>query len=200
MTEPNRIGRVKRFYQDNDHDSDVWIDVEIVDELILERGRGPAYQKTRYKFLTRDSDKNTVRETKTLTVKNPDDENTSVDIKITEALDIAGGVGPAYQRRHVIFDNGAKNDDRAVHIKRVIHNNIADEFLDENRNPPENAQDYLNAIIATDEQDFSQFLNVEVIDEFIIETGRGPAYQKTRYRLDHSGDILMADPLIAAPE
>lgn len=106
---------VSRVTHDNDYsDGDFRIAIAVIDQMTVETGRGPAYQKTVY-HLRPDSDQ---RVTKNKTIVCPDDDSLSVDVPVTQRLTLATGRGPAYQKTQVRFVSFA-DDDRTVHVRRL---------------------------------------------------------------------------------
>ena len=188
-----RKTHVERYYG-KDENSDAWVDVEIIDKLKFETGRGTAYSKT---VLTLEYD-NPKRKTEQKRIVNPDDEDQWIEIPVLKSLTIERGRGPAYQKTVYHFDNTERNRTRKVHTKRVVHNNISDEFLDGDGKPPRDPEEYLHAVRATDEQEEDQYVETAVIEKLLRETGRGPSYSKTWLHLEWETDPLMREPLIDA--
>lgn len=144
-------------------------------KAFYERGRGPAYQKTIYKTCMNtgggspDEDGGRLREYE----DDPLDINILPDggvihyKKNTKNLFLEAGRGPAYQKTKLKFCNNDDNTTRDVRTQRVPR----DENGDNNGN----------------------FIEVERIIHFQVETGRGPAYQRKRVNPCNDEDELYED-------
>jgi len=150
----------------NSSDRKIWIEVERLDKLIVETGKGPSYQKTVYNFLWENENddgtwdgsdaegKTTIKK-----IKNPDDESQFVELPIINYVIVETGKGRHYQKTKHWFDNTDANDARVTHTKTVHGSADAEARLD-----------------------------VEVIEKIFREFGKGFAYQKTVVSYNDQGD------------
>jgi hypothetical protein len=198
---PDRQTRVVRIYGKDNSDeeggsdcSDCWIDLEIIVEITFESGSGISYQKTTRHFEYEVEAENSTREIEMKRVFNPDDETQWIDIPTSFKITMEVSTGFTYQKtQYHLADSTA---DRETHEKEVIHNNIADEYLDDDDNPPSDPALYLEAVIATGDQDDSQRLDVLVIDSWLAERSSGFTYEGKRITLAWQDYPLMQEPLV----
>lgn len=156
-----RIVHKKKVY--NPNNNEIWIEVERLDKLIVETGKGIAYQKTVYTFAwdneqddgTWDgsADRTTIKH-----ITNPNDPSQFVDLPVIDRVIVETGRGIKYQKTVYRFDNTDANAARQTHNK-TVHGS-----------------------------DGTSTLDVEVIDKIIHESGRGIAYQKTVTTYEDQGD------------
>ena len=155
--------KVYNFNDNGDKNPNIWIEVERLDKLIVETGKGPSYQKTVYHFLwENEQDDGTwdgsADRTKIKRIKNPGNGAQYIDLPVIEYVDVETGKGPKYQRSRHHFDNSDENNSRVTHPKTVI------------------GSDHVSR------------LEVEVIDKIIREYARGPLYIKTVVSYNDQGD------------
>ena len=164
-----RKTHIKRIYKNDDPDTGLWIDIEQIDELTYTSGVGFAQQEKVWKFdwSSFDPDGDGVSKKKIQAPNNnsdPDDPDAAViEVPIREKLVVTQGAKEQYQQYNHFFANNNTNISRETHSRRVYHYDVPDDQLDENKNPPRDPQDYLNALGAKDN---SQYLEVEILDKF----------------------------------
>jgi hypothetical protein len=181
--------------------TDLWIDVEMLDQYatigIWGDIRG---QKTRFNFLV-DRDEMQYRESTTIKVKNPDDKEQYVKLEVwdkyfSEAIPYAAR---SVNRHFLNDDSGGTKAERKVEVRKVIHREIDDEFLEidktrgvkgqrgkaDFKQPPKDPKKYLRAIEKSNDKDEDVYVNVEVIKEWKLHgTGQhvpGLVIQATRF-------------------
>lgn len=94
-----------------------FLDIEVIDEMIVEHGQGFDYQKTVFTF-EKDSE---LRETSTKRIKwggNNTNYTNYVDLKLIDKLTLERGQGGDYQKTVYEFVNDDAAD-RVVHVKTV---------------------------------------------------------------------------------
>ena len=84
-------------------------------------------------------------------------------VPVRDKIVVTQGAKEQYQQYNHFFVNDQTNISRETHSRRVYHYDVPDDQLDENKNPPRDPQDYLNALGAKDD---SQYLEVEILDQF----------------------------------
>lgn len=162
MAKRTRTTHKKKVYNSDNHD--LWIEVERLDKLIVENGRGASYQKVVYSFLWENEqddgtwdgskDRTTVKR-----IENPLDSSQYVELPIIDKVIVETGRGQRYRKSVWHFENSDKNKSRVTH-KKTVHGS---------ENP-------------------SDTLDVEVIDNIHHEFGRGALYQKTVSTYEDQGD------------
>lgn len=155
--------KVYHYSEDGVKDANVWIELERLDKLIVETGRGFTYQKTIYNFVwNNELDDGTwdgsVDRTTVKRVKNPDNEGQWVDLPIIDFVIVETGKGITYRKTKHHFNNTDQNDARVTHTKTVKGT------------------------------DGTSKLDVDVIDKVIREFGRGFSYIKTVVSYNDQGD------------
>jgi hypothetical protein len=147
-----RKAHIKRIYKTSD--TDVWVDVERIDELdvLIDGGR----QRVHYKFDWTDIE---TKDKKTLT--DPHDQDNQIDVPIRASVRLEG---PRGVRTHY-FRNDSSNQSRKTHSRRVYHHEIKNEYLDGNE-PPRDPAEYKQSLGA---QDKDEFIDVELLDWYWLE-------------------------------
>jgi hypothetical protein len=217
---PKRVAHVVRIYQDNDVTSDVWADVERIDKLPIETGKGFKYRKLIYSYdwsehfefddPTAPLDPDFVEYKKVRPPdSDPNDDSTVIKIPIRKKSRMESGKGFDYQETVYTHENGADGeagDERKVHTRRVYHYDLSDGAVDEKGQPPRDPKDYLDAVQASS-KDESQYVDVELLESFRTKSGKGYTYQETVWTLNSSSDPtdpeadpLLVDPLVPVPE
>jgi hypothetical protein len=196
---------------DDDSKSDVWVDIERIDAFTFETGSGPDYRKfyysydwkdfdpkdtetVEYKYITNPTDK---KSGSAVSTEKPTDGRDYVKVPIRKALTVETGRGMQFQRTKHTHENGTSNSpdsSRTVHKRRVKHYDVPEKTLDKKGQPPDDPTDYFNALDAKSMDD-GQYLDVEVIDDFITTTGSGYTWRKWIWSLGSDADSLLADPL-----
>jgi hypothetical protein len=133
---------------------DVWVDIEMIDVLVTEEGAGLTFQRREWKF----DWKAEKRKKRKLTLKNPDDESQTIDIEIIDEAVLETDAGLTFKRVTWKFDNAETNEERKFRVDRVFHAEPKDD--------------------GGKDVDHDQKIEVEVIEEFTVETDAGPLYQK----------------------
>jgi len=141
-----------------------WAVVERTDEIIVERGKGPAYQKSIFTFAWPDDD--SMAETRAIETVDIALTGGTVRVPIVKSLRTEMAKGPSYQAAKFTFDNTDANERRKVHVKWVTGDG---EFLEE--------------------PDDSTKIQVEVIENFLTEFGQSVAFQGSVYAVNW-GDPL----------
>jgi len=148
----------RKYLGGENHDQqDVWIIVEILDEMHVWTGSGPSYQGQIYKFLYGDpgydnfddcakapGDPDTFnyygdgehRQVYILRIHDPSDDSNFVDIPVVYATSTETGSGESYQGTETRFDNNYFSNVRQTHVKwvektlpmEVIDASATDEF------------------------------------------------------------------------
>jgi len=150
-----RVVHVHRVFKDNDHESTSWVDVERIDELhLMISGTQRVHYVFDWQVLESDD---YVGPTKAIV--NPHDENSKIDIPVREIIHVVGPKGTVTHQ----FINNVNNKSRRTHSRRIYHHEIKDSYLVDGK-PPRDPVDYLNSL---GNQDKDQFVDVEVIDQYI---------------------------------
>jgi hypothetical protein len=201
--------RIVRIYgKDNSEEeggsdcTECWIDLAIIDRISFDSYiRNPItgqshYQRTTHHFNYQEDDNNSTRDNTKKRVINPEDESQWIEVPIAFRIITEASSGVDYQKTRHWYDNTAENENREWHKKRVIHNNIDEEFLDADDKPPSDPTEYLNAVIASADQDEDQYIDVAAIDRIFTERGSGIDYQGRRMTLAWEDYPIMAEPLV----
>jgi hypothetical protein len=172
-----RNSHIKRIYKDDDKDSDVWVDIERVDDFTVDTVHidNAGGQKVSYSFEWHIFDPND-ENNDVLTIENPDDADTSIKIPLRNFVDVQ------YNDYlfHINFDNTENNGVRKTHTKKVYNHDIPEENLDNDRQPPREADTYKNVIKGID-KDESQYIEIEIIDKYVLNHNQGPNYSKKKW-------------------
>jgi len=131
-------------------DPDLWVELERLDKLIVERGTGFAYQKTVYSFNWQDGGEGTIStfdddvanlsaDKKYITkyildpALSPDtdpDTSNSVAIPVLVSVAVESSTGFTYRKTILTFDNTDQNTTRQVHTKEVKKTGLKVEVID----------------------------------------------------------------------
>jgi hypothetical protein len=150
-----RVVHVQRIFQDDDPQSNIWVDVERIDELhLIIAGTQRVHYIFNWDVLESDQYSGPKK-----TIVDPNDENSKIDIPVREVVHVVGPKGKVAHQ----FLNGAGNLSRETHSRRIYHHEIKDSYLVEGK-PPRDPKDYLNSL---GDQDKDQFIDVEIIDAYI---------------------------------
>jgi hypothetical protein len=166
---PTRKTHIKRIYKNDDPDTGLWVDIERIDELTYTSGVGFAQQTKVWTFDWSSFDPNgdgvskkKIQDPNDNT--DPDDPDAAViEVPVRDQLVVTQGTGAQYQQYTHFFANDASNSSRETHSRRVYHYDVPDDQLDENKSPPRDPEEYLNAL---GDKDDSQYLDVEILDAF----------------------------------
>lgn len=227
MAEEERKTHVERIYgKDESEDggpdnSDMWVDLEVVDRFVLDTyhpgivGKFPSMlgQTSKWELAEDRGDLEKLREFKEKKVKNPDDEEQYVIVKVwdqthaDEGLLLPGSVKRNYENADDGDGNKKKQrgeDDRVVEVRKCVHRDIDDEWLTKGTDaegekieegeeqPPRDPKEYLDAIKKTDSTDKDQYVKVEYIKSWKSERF-GPQATWIDVELDNSILIPPAD-------
>jgi hypothetical protein len=202
---PTRKTHIKRIYKNDDPDTGLWIDIERIDELTYTSGTGFAQQTNVWTFDWESFDPNGEGVTKKKIQDpnddtNPDDPAAAViEVPVRGQLLVTQGAKEQYQQYNHFFVNDVTNSSRETHSRRVYHYDVPDDQLDENKNPPRDPQDYLNAL---GDKDSSQYLEVEILDAFSTNENetrdshgrlKPSAWQERRWLVNNASDALLHD-------
>lgn len=149
-----RITHIKRVYQNDNPDSDAWVDIERIDELDLDI----AGQRVNYVFDWKPYDAPVMVGIQKKTLVDPNDSTTTIDVPVRDKHRI--------QFPQQIYDhyflNGRDNKTRETHSRRIYHHAIKEAYLVGNE-PPSNPRFYRDSL---GEQETEQYIDVEVIDAY----------------------------------
>jgi hypothetical protein len=189
--EERKQAHVVRFYgKEGTENEDFWIDIEVIDKITFNGmswpsdDRGNRFQKTTVHVPYQD-DEHPERRRQALRVYNPQDENQYIDIEITNTIGVHARSNYQYQGTARWFDNSENNDSRTTLPLRIVSNNIGDEFLTDvigangrtTKQPPSDPDEYLQAVLKTNEKDDNLYLDIELIDKFGVTRGSGFQFQ-----------------------
>lgn len=134
---------------ENPATAEPWIDIKRNKRIPLERGRGSAYQRTIYNYVPPPASENVTRKYEDpLEIKNPEDESQVIEYKKNvKSIHIESGRGRFYVLSRVRYSNGEENKSRKVRVKTVTNSDTGDH------------------------------VDVERIDRYTVEYGRGFHYQ-----------------------
>jgi hypothetical protein len=201
---PTRKTHIKRIYKNDDPDTGLWVDIERIDELTYTSGTGFAQQEKVWTFDWSGWDPNGDGVTKKKIQDPNDDTNPNdpaaavIEVPVRDQLVVTQGAKEQYQQYTHFFANDATNSSRETHSRRVYHYDVPDDQLDDNKNPPRDPQEYLNAL---GDKDDSQYLEVEVLDAFTSNENENrdshgrlkpSAWQEKRWLVNNT-DALLQD-------
>lgn len=161
-----KVTHIKRIFQDNDKDSDTWVDVERIVELWVETGQGADWQELHYKFNWDDEswrDKKTKKK-----IRDPNDSDNFIEVPIRSELTVEVS-GARYQKSIHSFGNGSSNKTRRTHSRKIYHYDIDEKYLRDGQ-PPSNPDEYKKLRRNKDE---SQHVEVEILDDYIAAGRKG---------------------------
>jgi hypothetical protein len=205
-----RKAHIKRIYKNDDPETDMWVDIERLDELRFVSEINYPWQEKVWQFdwgsfdpNGTDADGNPIQ-LKTLQDPNddskPDDPGASViKVPVRNLVQVNEGRDFKWQGYKHYFINDNSNNSRETHSRRVFHYDISQNYLDGNQNPPTDPQDYLNAL---GDKDNGQYIEVEILDRYWTTEHQGrdshgnvkPAiWQEKKWILNSSTDSLLAD-------
>jgi hypothetical protein len=151
-----RTSHIKRIYQNDDPESDVWIDIERIDELWRATEHGSDGQESHWIFDWNSFDPS---QAPTKRITDSQDNTNGIDVPVRAGYFMRSSIdGQAAQYE---FINDATNQARLTHSRRIYHHEIKVAYVDGDGNPPRDPEDYLNSL---GDQDQSQYVDVEVID------------------------------------
>jgi hypothetical protein len=202
-----RKTHIIRLYKDDDPESDQWIDIERLDELYFESGRGPQYREKKWKF---DWD-NFDPDSKTVTKKqivDPNDENNFIEVPVRNSVFVHEARGDQYYSYKKKFLNNDSNRRRETVSRQVFYHEIKEEYLEVNGQPPSDPDDYLASL---GEQDMDQWVEVELLKQYWTDQkdnhdaqGKlrsASAWQAKKWLYnDDDVDPLLRDPMLETDE
>jgi len=138
-------------------DEDVWIDVEMLTGYTVESGAGPTFRRTHWVL----DEASTLRKITWLKVyrDRDNDPDTWVSIPIPNQGVFETGEGPTYRRHLLKFDNSPDNRRRKTIVYKVFHAEFG--------TGPGGV-----------DVDKDQVIEVEVISEYVKESGAGPTFKR----------------------
>jgi hypothetical protein len=162
-----RVTRIKRIFQNDDKDSDTWIDVERIEELWVETGKGADWQERHYTFDWDDFDNNDQQNSKKK-ISNPDDPDTFVEVPIRSGATLVMR-GARYQQYIHTFLNDETNKSRRTHSRKIYHYDIDADRLKDGQ-PPSRPFEYKSA---RKDKDEDQHVEVEILEDYISSSRAG---------------------------
>jgi hypothetical protein len=200
-----RKTHIKRIYKNDDPDTGLWVDIERIDELTYTSGTGFAQQEKVWTFDWSSFSPNGEGVTKKK-IQDPNDDSDPndpdaavIEVPIRGQIVVTQGAKEQYQQYTHFFVNDKTNTSRTTHSRRVYHYDVPDDRLDENKNPPRDPQEYLNAL---GDKDDTQYLEVEILDEFLTNENENrdahgqlkpSAWQEKRWLVNNASDTLLHD-------
>lgn len=166
-----RKSHIKRIYQNDDPESNVWIDVERMDEVQVISSRG---QKSHWIFHWEEFDPETSPKKR---IRDPNDESAYIDVPIRDSVRVNMPSG-IYQHS---FLNDERNRSRSTHSRRIYHRDIKEGYLVDGE-PPRDPDLYLESL---DEQELGHYIEVEVLD-YYVSKGREDRDQHRHHQSIHS--------------
>jgi hypothetical protein len=162
MLDERRSTHIERVYGKGDN-SDAWVDIEMLDRLVDKGDKG---QETVHQFHC--NPKESQRKGHKIRIENPDNKDQFVEVTIWDEYRTDDTVQK--------FANCKENKSRNKATKKVTKRDIDGQYLDDNKQPPANPKDYLNAIKSTNIEDKDHRVCVEVVKTW-DNRGRGdPLY------------------------
>jgi hypothetical protein len=157
---------------------DVWIEVECGVGIHTEQGGGLGFQRLANSYLDIEDKRGIAQSRKIRDIKlyNPDgDKSVWIPFPVTWDTDMESGGGLRFNHITWELDNSPPNEGRDVTINRVYH---FDGDL--------SAMSPSDRVIPLDDErvDKEQYIDVEVVQTFSIETGGGLKFQRTKISLD----------------
>jgi hypothetical protein len=192
MAFEKRKSHIKRIYKDNDQNSSVWVDIERVDNFSVDTvhqdnagGQGIDYSFDWDSFDPNDPNNDV------LTIVQGDDpqqQDGSSDSsgssdstpKIKIPLRNYINVQISGRLYYIYFDNTENNQVRKVHTKTIYNRDISKDHLDQDGQPPRDAEEYFNLIQSID-PDKSQSIDVEVIDKYVLDQDRKQTFSEKNW-------------------
>lgn len=200
-----RKSHVKRIYKDDDPESDQWIDIERIDELRFESKKQLPWREKRWTFDWDSFDPDGVdvdgKEIPKKKIKeHPDDsDNDAIAVPVRAVVMVTQGKEQQYQAYKHYFINDDSNSTRETHSRHVFHYDITNNMLDDNKQPPRNPDDYLNAL---GDKDKDQFVEVEILDKYWTNEHesrndhgdrKAGNWQEKKWLIDSDVDQLLKD-------
>src|SRR5215472_1341704 len=106
-----RAVHVQRIFQDRDPQSDIWVDVERIDELhLIIAGTQRVHYVFNWDVLESEEYDGPIK-----TIVDPNDENSKIDIPVHEVVHVVGPKGKVAHQ----FVNDATNQSRETHSRRI---------------------------------------------------------------------------------
>lgn len=155
-----RKAHVIRIYKDDDPNSDQWIDIERLDELAFESGRGYQYRLKRWKFnwdefVPDDDDKKKIVD--------PENKDNFIEVPVRGDVYVEEASKAQFQGYRYKFINDDTNQSRRTHSRRVYHHDIDKGRLDNSGQPPRDPNEYRDSL---GDQDKEQHVDVELLDAY----------------------------------
>ena len=181
-----RESHIVRIYQDNNPDSDVWVDIERLDRMtiVAPQAENCGLQEYKWEFDWDSFDPDSsAAEYKDLV--DPNDKNNKIRIPLKRTMFIYG----QQQGYRYTLNNSKNNDVRRTHTNKIVHRDVPDSAMEDRtgraeivfgKQPPYDAQAYKD-LIKNAEKDEDQYIKVEVIDKFVLRQNRGQDYSKKNW-------------------
>jgi hypothetical protein len=207
-----RKAHIKRLYKDDDPDtnSDIWIDVERLDELRFVTKTNFPWQERVWQFdwdsFNPDGSDLDGNEIPRKPVQDPNDSSDPNDpganvvwVPVRAMVFVNEGSNYKWQGYKHYFINDNSNFTRETHSRRVYHYDIPANQLDDNQNPPRDPQDYLNSL---GDKDKDQYLEVEILDRYWTNEMEGRdssgntkagTWQEKKWLINSDTDALLSD-------
>jgi hypothetical protein len=154
----DRKTSIKRIYQNDDKESDCWVDVEQIEKITVVVDRR---QKRTYKF---DWDETEGPGWEKKKISEPNDKDNIIEVPIRKSQRLKGSNNNFYNHSYI---NDSKNKSRKTHSRRVYHHDIKDAYLDFKGEPPADPGHYLESL---EEQNRGEYIDVEVVDAFWVKS------------------------------
>lgn len=210
--EVTRKSHIKRIYKDDDPKTnpDMWVDIERLDELRFVAKTKYPWREKRWKFDWDNFDPDGENVTKKKIKQHPDDsDDDAIEVPVRDMVVVTEGREQQYQGHKHFFINDDSCVTRETHSRRVYKHDILDDFLDDDKNPPRDPVDYVNALEKRDE---SVYVDVEILDKYWtneretrdahgnLRAGNSGIWQEKKWLLDSNVDPLLRDPLTQSDE
>jgi hypothetical protein len=188
-----RKSHIHRIYQDDDQNSDTWIDIERIDEIwTTEKQNFPWIEKHWiFDWDSFDPDVTDGSVTKK-EVHDPNAKTSTIKVPVRNQVLVETGKGFKWRQFRHIFVNTPENNTRTVHARKVLHYDVPDASLDDNKQPFRNPDDYLGSLGSVDKD---QYVRAEVLDSYLTEEATGAAWQSKKWAVNSDDDSLLKDPL-----
>jgi hypothetical protein len=173
-----RESHIKRIYMNNDKNSGVWVDIERSDNFTVDTVHqdNAGGQSIDYSFDWDSFDPNHPNND-VLTIVQGDNPDASVGSKIKIPLRNYINVQIGSRLYYIYFDNTENNQVRKTHTNRIYNRAIPKDQLDQDGQPPRDADAYF-ALIQDIQPDEAQYIDVEVIDKYVLDQDRKHTYSE----------------------
>jgi hypothetical protein len=150
-----RISHIHRVYQNDDPDTEIWVDIERIDELQRQTTYAGDGQLSHWTFDWSLFDPDNAPKKR---ITEPKNDSNYIDVPLRDTYFVRSTInGQASLYR---FINDETNKARDTHSRRIYHHEIKEAYLQDGL-PPSDPQDYFNSL---GKQDKDSYVDVEVID------------------------------------